>query len=226
MRMTDSGVFEIMRDVGHEVGLELRHLGLAPGQPPRQHDAGHDDRHQHPERAGEEHHLTAHHVARRGARRRVDGHAPVRQPLAQRHRQDLLGAIERAPRVHRHAPPDRAPPRSWATPARPATSRGCRGVGPRHPARMRRGRVRAEAAGARPGTPGHRPRPRACPRAPRRPACAGAARRRTGRRRPGRARPAGRAASRRARTRRAGAPAGTPPRSDPAPARPRRPAAS
>ena len=55
---------QIVRDVGHEIRLQARHLRLAPHEPVRHDEAGPDDDDEHPERRREQHDLPPHRLAR------------------------------------------------------------------------------------------------------------------------------------------------------------------
>jgi len=89
-----------VRDVGDEVGLEPRHLGLAPdhavgrAEPQRDHDQ------EQREGRREEHRLPPDAADRRDAVGLVEDHAPGGQRLAERHGEDALRPLDGARWVH------------------------------------------------------------------------------------------------------------------------------
>ena len=84
-----------MRHVGDEIRFEPGHLGLPSHQPPRHDDTGHDDGHEHPEGAGEEHDLPTDRLARRRAGGLVDSQPPVGKRLAKSDREHAPGVPDR-----------------------------------------------------------------------------------------------------------------------------------
>ena len=89
-----------MGDVRHEIGLEPRHLALAPHEAIRGHEARRDHDQQQAEGGTEERDLPTRRRPGRHPRRLVEGHPPGRQLVADRDGDDAVGARERNPAVH------------------------------------------------------------------------------------------------------------------------------
>ena len=93
-----------MRDVGDELRLEPRGLGLAPDQPIGRDEPGGDHEQEEAEGAGEQHDLAVDRRPRRDSRRLVEREAPRRQDLTERHRGDDLGTLAARAPVHQPVP--------------------------------------------------------------------------------------------------------------------------
>ena len=83
MRISDERRLEVVRDVGHEVRLEPRHLRLAPDDAVRRDEAEGDHDEQQREGGHEDHRLAPHGILRGRARRLVERHPPRGQRLAE-----------------------------------------------------------------------------------------------------------------------------------------------
>ena len=94
---------EIVGHVGDEVGLEPGHLRLPSHQAAYGDDTGGDDDDEDRERSHADADLAADGGHRRRPARLIDRDAPAREPVAERHRRDEIGPVERPLAVDRAA---------------------------------------------------------------------------------------------------------------------------
>jgi hypothetical protein len=90
------GGLEVVGDVGHEIRLEPRHLGLAPHEAVGSPEPERDHADEQAEGGGEQPRLTVHGVAGGQPRGFVEGEAPGRERLAEGDTEHVLGVIQRS----------------------------------------------------------------------------------------------------------------------------------